>query len=259
MKTKTKITVAVVSVLSVVALAGTGYAGWVISQNATQDTTGNVVVYNVKNNGVTLTDLNFTKGKGSIIWGKADRTSADTSKDWFVPTDEDGVTMEKEFFTPELSFTVTNKDEKDFTKPNVVAELEIVDSNEAYKSCVSTEKNLIKGPAVNTKISITDTDDGLKASFDPADATSKKNSYKVTLSVGNNVFGWGTHFSENGTNPVNPVNYYNQHTADEKISGGTTTYFDDATASMAEIYKLTGVTFKITITVSHGSSATKGN
>ena len=34
MKTKTKLTVAIASVLSVVALAGTGYAGWVISQNA---------------------------------------------------------------------------------------------------------------------------------------------------------------------------------------------------------------------------------
>ena len=50
MKTKTKLTVAIASVLSVATLAGTGYAGWVISQEATKDKTGNVIVYNVGKN-----------------------------------------------------------------------------------------------------------------------------------------------------------------------------------------------------------------
>ena len=44
MKTKTKLTIAVASVLSVVALAGTGYAGWVISKDASSHTQGNVTV-----------------------------------------------------------------------------------------------------------------------------------------------------------------------------------------------------------------------
>ena len=71
MKTKTKLTVAVASVLSVAALAGTGFAGWVISKDASKDTQGNVTVYDVTDKTVTITELKLVENKNNIIWGKA--------------------------------------------------------------------------------------------------------------------------------------------------------------------------------------------
>lgn len=54
MKTKTKLTVAIASVLSVAALAGTGYAGWVISSTKEGKGNGEVIVYDVTDNSVEL-------------------------------------------------------------------------------------------------------------------------------------------------------------------------------------------------------------
>ena len=44
MKTKTKLTIAVASVLSVATLAGTGYAGWVLSHSVEGNANGNMTV-----------------------------------------------------------------------------------------------------------------------------------------------------------------------------------------------------------------------
>lgn len=261
MKTKTKITVAVVSVLSVVALAGTGYAGWVISQDASKNQTGNVVVYNVKDNGVDLSDLTFTEGKNSIIWGTTTKTA---EKNWFGTEDEHketegGVTTvkrENEFFTPAIEFTISNKDTTDTVQPNVTAKLTVA-SNENYSKCKSA--GLIQGPEAgeNNAIEITGTEQGLKK--DIANGV-KSNEFKVTLSVGKEVFGWGDHFKVDNKN-VNPINFYNQYepTAESTFAKSDEaetkkTYFEDAKDSMTAIYGLEGVTFKIEVSVTHGTS-----
>lgn len=257
MKTKTKITVAVVSVLSVVALAGTGYAGWVISQDASKDASGNVVVYNVKDNGVDMGDVSFTDGRKDIVWGTAQKTA---SNDWFTAeaeqtTEGKSEEMKAEFFTPEVSFIVTNKDSIDETTPNVVANLVVTDNTAtAYDSCLTGK--YINGPTAGTENEFaSDETSLLKQTITQNTKKGKENEFSVSLKINAGFFGWGDHFKVGETN-VNPINFYNAHLSTEKVSTeeNAITYFEDAKKSMGEIFKLKGVTFKISITVSHGGT-----
>ena len=253
MKTKTKITVAVVSVLSVVALAGTGYAGWVISQNASDEANGNVVVYNVKDNGVDIGAVSFKDKKQDIVWGTVVKTD---SNDWFTAeaeqtTEGKSEEMKAEFFTPEVSFIVTNKDSEDETTPNVVANLVVMDNGvTAYTTCITNK--LIKGPEAGTEQKFRATGD-LQQEITKVDG--KKNEFSVSLKINDGFFGWGDHFKVGKTN-LNPINFYNAHLPTEKVSNeeNAITYFEDAKKSMGQIFNLKGVTFKISITVSHGGT-----
>lgn len=251
MKTKTKLTVAIASVLSVVALAGTGYAGWVISQNAEDKANGNVLVYKVKNNAVDMTQPQFVGENSSIIWGKdSNATKTDTS--WFSWTDDGETNTRKEqFFTPSVIFEIRNKDTEDSTQPIVEATLTVKDVNSKYETCRDT-KNLIHGPKAGEaqKFDAQNSATGLKTTITQKTETDKQNTFDVTLSVGSDIFGWGSHFAVDGANK-NPAYFYNAHNATDKIGETEKTYFDDANESMTAIYGLTGVTFEINITVSH--------
>lgn len=255
MKTKTKITVAVVSVLSVVALAGTGYAGWVISQEATKDKTGNVIVYMVKNNGVDVTEPVFVKNKDNIIWGTTTQDKTTAPNSWFSID-----SVENEFFQPEVTFTVSNKDTTDPTEPVVTAELSVVakagkENLTSYEECIAA--GLIKG--VTSTNTATIANKKLTLTKETKEGT-KSNEFSYKLAVTEDVFGWGDHFKVDQTN-LNPINFYNAHKGTDTITSGyagATTYFDDANKVMNKIYTLNGMQFKITINASHGTSATKG-
>lgn len=253
MKTKTKITVAVVSVLSVVALAGTGYAGWVISKNADGEKEGSIQVYDVTDKTVTLDNIALTNKKDKIIWGKATEVAKNevTGKTiWFNDTSDN---MDVEFFTPEVTFDVKNNSTSDTTKPNITATIEVLDNTTimpdsksgAYRYCLA--KNYITGPALNASTSITIGNESV--------LTAKKNTpneFQGTFSVQSGLFGWGDHFKV-GEKNVNPYIFYNKHAHEEKITGSdTTTYYDDAmTVRNGAIAKLEGVKFKITLTAQH--------
>lgn len=253
MKTKTKITVAVVSVLSVVALAGTGYAGWVISKNADGEKEGSIQVYDVTDKTVTLDNIALTNKKDKIIWGKATEVAKNevTGKTiWFNDTSDN---MDVEFFTPEVTFDVKNNSTSDTTKPNITATIEVLDNTTtmpdsklgAYRYCRA--KNYITGPALNASTSITIGNESV--------LTAKKNTpneFQGTFSVQSGLFGWGDHFKV-GEKNVNPYIFYNKHAHEEKITGSdTTTYYDDAmTVRNGAIAKLEGVKFKITLTAQH--------
>ena len=243
MKTKTKLTIAVASVLSVAALAGTGYAGWVTSQNAEDKANGNVLVYNVKNNAVDMTTPAFVDEKSSIIWGK-DINAPKTATSWFSWTDDSETKREEQYFTPSVTFEISNKDTKDFKQPIVEAALTVTDVDSKYETCRGA--HLINGPeaGVAQKFDVKNSNTGLKTTI--TQQTDKQNTFDVTLSVGSDIFGWGSHFENK-----NPAYFYNVHKATDKIGDTEKTYFDDANDSMTAIYGLNGVTFEINITVSH--------
>lgn len=234
MKTKTKLTVAIASVLSVVALAGTGYAGWVISKKVSKDTTGNVEVYDVVDHGVTRSDLAFQGNKNTIIWGKpADYKSKDPDTDWLTPGDD----VKVEYLNPVVTFTVENNDHTLTDakyKPNVTAKIVVNDNtNRGYANALS--ENYIEGYAIADSIEAKDID------VQQDDTNGYKYNYLLTLSK----FKWGSHFGNN----QNPYTYYNglklgsQETIDSE--------FDDAKTALAAIANLKGVTFTVTITASY--------
>lgn len=255
MKTKNKLTIAVASVLSVVALAGTGYAGWVISKDASKDTQGNVTVYDVTDKTVTITELKLVENKNNIIWGKAteaDKITLSPNQSWF----NDSSDRRDEFFTPEVSFKVKNNSERDSAKPTITATIEVKDneveradhSKGAYAYCLS--KNYITGPAAGVKTEITIPTD---TNFLTADSLNT-NEFSGTLSVQSELFGWGSHFetgSEGAKKNVNPYIFYNSHDYQAEISASKT-YYDDALEVMnGAIAQLAGVQFTITINAMH--------
>ena len=254
MKTKNKLTIAVASVLSVAALAGTGYAGWVISKDASKDIQGNVIVYDVTDKTVTITTLELVENKDNIIWGKATEADKNTSLSysWF----NDSSDRLDEFFTPEVTFKVKNNSTKDTTKPKITATIEVKDneveradkSKGAYAYCRS--QNYIIGPAAGVKTEITIPTD---TNFLTADV-SNTNEFSGTLSVQSGLFGWGSHFetgSEGAKKNVNPYIFYNSHDYQAEKSTGKT-YYDDALEVMnGAIAQLAGVQFTITINAVH--------
>ena len=252
MKTKNKLTIAVASVLSVAALAGTGYAGWVISKDASSNTQGNVTVYNVTDKTVTITNLELVENKDHIIWGKATEADkkASLSYSWF----NDSSDRLDEFFTPEVSFNVKNNSTNDSSKPIITATIEVKDneveradkSKGAYAYCLS--KNYIAGPVAGTKQNIT-----IPTDFLTADG-SNVNEFSGTLSVQSGLFGWGSHFAtglEGAQKNVNPYIFYNSHDYQADISTGKTYYEDALEVMNGAIAKLAGVQFTITINAVH--------
>lgn len=239
MKTKTKFTIAIASVLSVAALAGTGYAGWVISSTKEEKGNGEVIVYDVTDNSVELTVQENYAGK--IIWGKTVKTA---QYDWFGYDDK----VEDQNFNPSISFTVKNLKPAYTVEPQVHATLVVKASDEAltaYNECRTD--NLIVAPEANKAINI---DAGIKPT---ASQTNDKDSFSYTLdlqeSKDTNLFGWGSYF--NG----NPINFYNAHTANDTIVETETTYFADAKAKMSKINELSGITFEISITADHAKQS----
>lgn len=235
MKTKTKLTVAIASVLSVAALAGTGYAGWVISKKVSKDTTGNVEVYDVVDHGVTRSDLAFEGGKNSIVWGKpADYTAKDS--DWLTPGDD----VQVEYLNPVVTFTVENNDHTltgDKYKPNVTAKIVVKDNTNGGYAKALTDK-YIEGYAVNAEGITIDSKDIVVT----PDATK---GYQYNCSLTLSKFNWGSHFGNN----QNPYTYYNGLQLDNQETIDSA--FDDAKTALAAIANLKGVTFKVTISASY--------
>lgn len=240
MKTKTKFTIAIASVLSVAALAGTGYAGWVISSTKEEKGNGEVIVYDVTDNSVELTVQE--KYAGKIIWGKTKKTA---QNDWFGYDDK----VEDQNFNPSISFTVKNLKPAYTVEPQVHATLEVKASGDAltaYNKCLTD--NLIVAPEANKAIDI---DAGITKTKSQTDETDSF-SYTLDLKASQDtyLFGWGTYF-----NSSNPINFYNAHAANDTIGETETTYFADASAKMSQINELSGITFEISITADHAKQS----
>lgn len=239
MKTKTKFTIAISSVLSVAALAGTGYAGWVISSTKEEKGNGEVIVYDVTDNSVELTVQENYAGK--IIWGKTKKTA---QYDWFGYEN-----VEDQNFNPSISFTVKNLTPVFTVAPQVHATLVVKVSDEAltaYNNCLTN--HLIVAPEANKAIDI---DAGITETHSQ---TGESDSFSYTLdlkaSQDTYLFGWGTYF-----NSSNPINFYNAHVANDTIDETGTTYFADASAKMSQINELSGITFEISITADHAKQS----
>ena len=249
MKTKTKLTIAVASVLSVVALAGTGYAGWVLSHNVEGSAKGNMTAYGVADKTVSLSPITFKDSKDAIVWGKVAKASGIPGT-WFGYTKD----VDDEFFTPVLSFTITNQgEESDISTPVFdKATITVTDTTaKDYQKCL--DANLIKGPAVN-----------IPTNIKHPTGTNNKNvfAYERSLVDENDsaFFGWGDYFKGTDGNPTNPINFYNSKDANgdtESTSTGeekkTIKWYEDAKEKMGRIEKLKDVKFVINLTVNHAA------
>ena len=159
--------------------------------------------------------------------------------------------VKEEAFNPALNFTVTNKETDDHATPVIEsATITVIDSGNAYKDCL--DNNLITGVPANDKGEFVA---NIKAGIVLTKPETPSNvfTYKLNLQAvaGTNLFGWGTAFENK-----NPVNYYNQFSAEDVKETSTTTnitYFADAKKKMERIEKLNQLSFRIDLTVNHAS------
>ncbi len=208
---KSKLTISIASILSVLVLVGVGFAAWVIiNPNVNKEVGSTITAETVTDKSYTL-DAQITGGE--IVFGapettiagawltnptkedlKAELTLTLTYNDWNVIPDEFSVTMKTK--KGEAADTVFNS-LRDGTDPDLTGTL--------------AKKNFIANPKITYGSTTTDvTMNGeavkiAKTAFPDYDATTGKT---VTLNI-TITFGWGTYFTVENTGVVNPYIFYN--------------------------------------------------
>lgn len=217
MKIKKRTLIISLSLLGSVALIGTGFATWVISQNASATTNGNIITDTTTDNTLSITDIywdeNKDAGSGSICFGWDGKASEGA---WLTNTD----TSKKADLTSTVYFSVSPATAiKDVTATIAIAE----------GSKATWDQN--HGDLVVLPTSLTPT----LVNPEAKDETTAK--YKCEI-----AFAWGGHFGGR-----NPLTYYNEHKANDKIGESETTYAADAKASLDKLSKLNNCQFVVTL------------
>ena len=207
---KSKLTISIASILSVLVLVGVGFAAWVIiNPKVNKEVDGTITAETVTDKSYTL-DAQITGGE--IVFGapettiagawltnptkedlKAELTLTLTYNDWNVIPDEFSVTMKTK--KGKDADTVFNS-LRDGTDPTLTGTL--------------ANKNFIANPKItygSTTTDVTMNGDAVKiakTAFPDYDATTGKT---VTLNI-TITFGWGTYFTVENT-VVNPYIFYN--------------------------------------------------
>lgn len=238
---KSKLTISIASILSVLVLVGVGFAAWVIiNPNVNKKVDGTITAETVTDKSYTL-DAQITGGE--IVFGAPEKTIAGawltnptkedlkaeltltlTYNDWNVIPDEFSVTMKTK--NGESDDTVFNS-LRDGTAPTLTGTL--------------ANKNFIADPKITYGSTTTDvTMNGeavkiAKTAFPDYDATTGKT---VTLNI-TITFGWGTYFTVENTGVVNPYIFYNGKNYEETRA--------EANTVINAIAKLKGVKYVVTI------------
>ena len=232
---KRKAMIMAVASLGSMALIGTGFAGWVISANATTSAEGVITAYDVKDQrleivaGTGFAHKVESTENGAIVFGKPTASTENKESDWFRFDDD----VKGEVLSNTFNFKVKAKDDKDTNK------------NVAFT--VTSEIKLAEG--FETKWSTAKTA-GIVGEFS---SKNKEVSYTLngTTAVDVNIdltFAWGSHFTE-GSAVVNPYTFYNGHKYSDTMPESTKTYGDDAAEIMPKFEEIKNVGFTLTITV----------
>lgn len=221
---KSKLTISIASILSVLALVGVGFAAWVIiNPNVNKEVGSTITAETVTDKSYTLeaafaADEKIVFGapetmNNSNAWFTADDKTAKEDltakltltlnyKDWSVIPDEFSVTMKTK--NSEGADTVFNS-LRDGTDPTLTGTLAnqnfIANPKITYGS--TTAVVTMNGDPVKDAVKIA------KTAFKGYDATNTTTEKKVTLDI-TITFGWGTYFTVENTGVVNPYIFYNK-------------------------------------------------
>ena len=243
---KKKLSLTLISILSVVVLVGVGFAAWIITTPSVEETqTGTITASGVTDARYKLT---ATIANGNIVFGKPSGCRADSS-DWFKPGDDVG--DEKLTATLTLTLTkpdgITGLDETVFKNhlpdtftftmnaKKAAVEGSSDDANGDFNQAVS--KNYVKNPTISygtvsaTPVTL-GTDSEIKKS---AFTKGADNKYTLTITI---AFAWGTAFTD--ATHTNPYDYFNN-----------LPYDDDNAKKALELTamqeKINGISYEVTI------------
>ena len=238
---KSKLTISIASILSVLVLVGVGFAAWVIiNPNVNKDAAGNITAETVTDKSYTL-DAQITGGE--IVFGAPETTIAGA---WLTnPTKEDlkaeltlTLTYNDWNVIPD-EFSVTMKTKKGKDADTVFNSLR--DGTDPALTGTLANKNFIANPKItygSTTAVVTMNGNAVKiakTAFPDYDATTGKT---VTLNI-TITFGWGTYFTVENTGVVNPYIFYNGKNYEETRA--------EANTVINAIAKLKDVTYVVTI------------
>ena len=211
---KSKLTISIASILSVLVLVGVGFAAWVIiNPNVKKDAESTITAETVTDKSYTL-DAQITGGE--IVFGAPETTIAGA---WLTnPTKEDltaklTLTLNyKDWSVIPNEFSVTMKTKKGEADDTVFNSLR--NGTDQALTGNLANKNFIADPQItygSTTATVTMNGAAVKIAktafpkFDETDTTTEKT---VTLDI-TITFGWGTYFTVENTGVVNPYVFYN--------------------------------------------------
>lgn len=210
---KSKLTISIASILSVLVLVGVGFAAWVIiNPNVNKEAESTITAETVTDKSYTL-DAQITGGE--IVFGAPETTIAGA---WLTnPTKEDltaklTLTLNyKDWSVIPTEFSVTMKTKKGEANDTVFNSLR--DGTDAALKGTLANKNFIANPTItygSTTATVTMNGAAVKIAktafpdYKETDTTTDKT---VTLDI-TITFGWGTYFTVENT-VVNPYVFYN--------------------------------------------------
>lgn len=238
---KSKLTISIASILSVLVLVGVGFAAWVIiNPNVNKEVDSTITAETVTDKSYTL-DAQITGGE--IVFGAPETTIAGA---WLTnPTKEDlkaeltlTLTYNDWNVIPD-EFSVTMKTKKGKDADTVFNSLR--DGTDPALTGTLANKNFIANPKItygSTTAVVTMNGNAVKiakTAFPDYDATTGKT---VTLNI-TITFGWGTYFTVENTGVVNPYIFYNGKNYEETRA--------EANTVINAIAKLKDVKYVVTI------------
>ena len=211
---KSKLTISIASILSVLVLVGVGFAAWVIiNPNVNKEAESTITAETVTDKSYTL-EAAFAADE-KIVFGAPETTIAGA---WLTnPTKEDltaklTLTLNyKDWSVIPNEFSVTMKTKKGEANDTVFNSLR--DGTDSALTGTLANKNFIADPTItygSTTATVTMNGAAVKiakTAFPDYNATDTTTDKKVTLDI-TITFGWGTYFTVENT-VVNPYVFYN--------------------------------------------------
>jgi hypothetical protein len=219
---KNRIVASLVSLGSVLALAGAGYAAWVIAGSDQTDNSQGATVeaYAVTDKRIALS-VAAKDDSNTIVFGKPkDATNYEGA--WLI--------AENDVSAEDLDFHFVATVDNAAYCSGVTASIAIAEANKTDWEAVVTA-DYVTAP---TEVIVEKKTEGENGSA----------TYDISGS-----FAWGTHFGKR-----NPYTYYNSQGANETLDSSTTTYADDAKKALTALYKLNGAKFVLTVKATFDTS-----
>lgn len=254
---KSKLTISIASILSVLVLVGVGFAAWVIiNPSVKKDAESTITAETVTDKSYTL-EASFAADE-KIVFGAPE--TMNNSNAWFTADDKTA----KEDLTAKLTLTLNYKDwsviPNEFSVTMKTKKGKDADTvfnslrDGTYPTLTGTlaNKNFIADPKITygstTTADVTTADvtmNGVKdavkiakTAFKGYDATNTTTEKTVTLDI-TITFGWGTYFTVENTGVVNPYIFYNGKNYEETRA--------EANTVINAIAKLNDVEYVVTI------------
>lgn len=241
---KSKLTISIASILSVLVLVGVGFAAWVIiNPKVNKEVDGTITAETVTDKSYTL-DAQITGGE--IVFGAPETTIAGA---WLTnPTKEDlkaelTLTLNyKDWSVIPNEFSVTMKTKKGEAADTVFDSLR--DGTDPDLTGTLAKKNFIADPKITYGSTTTDVAMNGEAvkiaktafpNYNETETTTEK-TVKLDITI---TFGWGTYFTVENTGVVNPYIFYNGKNYEETRA--------EANTVINAIAKLKDVKYVVTI------------